>query len=310
MSHKRRTLWALILITSAPLHLVYNSIFSQSWTRQAYEAALVTEDFLDGANFYFSYAGSDRQKLFTEIQQNLTTYQRLEPMECLKAYNKPAILDRKTVLVVTSSRRPPLNGSGLNITLNDGSVNPIYDKEDFVGNEVNLNGGSWDWMCDTYHNYSVVCNLEDVISGQKQWSPFFPGIKVDYCLSEYLGEKCTLDFCKYVLFESIDMLMCLAFGLMAVVCVCNLIKLVCMVVLCFSMGPPPLLNVGDAISSFLNSPDSTTMGMCLASKTDVDLKYWKKKGYGAPVDPISWNASRVRWFRAVSRKRWLAFGIL
>lgn len=186
MTPKRRALWAAILLTSAPLHLVYNSVFSQSWTRQAYEAALVTPDFIDGAPFVADYYGSDLEALFEEIQANSSTYQRLEPMECLKAYNKKAILDRKTVLVVTSLNRE------------DGSRNSVWTVDSYVGNEV-LTGLSWSWMCDR-SNYEVDgCDLTDVLEGRKEWKPFQTESTVDYCLSEYLGEQCTLDFCKLIL---------------------------------------------------------------------------------------------------------------
>ncbi|KIW04859.1 uncharacterized protein PV09_04041 [Verruconis gallopava] len=303
MTPKRRALWVLILITSAPLHLVYNSIFSQSWTRQAYEAALVTPDFLAGAPFdagytEYSTAREGGRRLFGEIQANSSTYQRLEPMECIKAYNKKAILDRKTVLVVTSLKTRPLlstsYGPDSPARLDDGSTNPVFAVEDFVGNEVGT--GTWNWMCDNLYDYSSDegCDLTDVLSGNKEWSPFMPGVKVEYCLSEYLGEQCALDF---------------SFGLMMVVCVCNLIKLSCMVTLCFSSGTTPLLNIGDAVSSFLDAEDVTTRGMCLAGKKEIK-QYWDKREGYTPVEPLTWTRTSMRWFRACSTWRWAVFALL
>jgi len=111
-------------------------------------------------------------------------------MDCIKAYNKKAIIDRKTVLVVTLGPRPRINYTyylGPPAFLDDGTPNSIYATEDFVGNEVATR--TWDWMCPGR------CDLTDVLNGKEEWSPFFSGVKVDYCLSEYLGEQCTLDFC-------------------------------------------------------------------------------------------------------------------
>jgi hypothetical protein len=322
MSSKKRILWGVLLLTSAPLHLVYNSVFSQQWVRQAFEAALVTQSFLDGAAFEAGYTEpmpweDNEPRVFAEIQRNLTTYQRLDSMECLQAYNKPAILDRKHVLVVTSSPRPDVVTYGIdpNVTLNDGTQNPIYDVQDFVGNDVI--GVTWDWMCDTYSiaegdRWVDECDLTDILEGRKPWSPFMKNIEVDYCLSDYTGELCTLDFCEFrSMLAMIELiLMLVAFGLMMVVCVCNFIKLICMVLLATSIDGSPLLNIGDAVSSFLESPDRTTRRMCLVTKADIEKKYWKKDGYGAPVDPTEWQPSTQRWFHAVSRTRWLLFGLL
>ncbi|KAF2134767.1 hypothetical protein P153DRAFT_329435 [Dothidotthia symphoricarpi CBS 119687] len=287
MGHGRRALWALILLTSAPLHLV-----------QAYEAALVTEDFLNGAPFDAGYTepnswDSDQRRLFGEIQNNASTYQRLEPLDCLKAYNKKAVTDRKTVLVVTSSERPYLgeySSFGLqNTTLNDGSPNPVYATADFVGNEVA--GNTWDWLCAETASSNIPCDLTDVLSGREEWSPFASGITVDYCLSDHVGESCTLDF---------------SLGLMAVVCICNVVKFVCMFLLCVMRSHSPLLNIGDAVSSFLDVADPATTGMCLAGKKEIN-RFWSKRGYARPDTSLPWTSPSPRWFKACSAWRWAVF---
>jgi hypothetical protein len=162
----------------------------------------VTEDFLKGAAFDAGYTepsptDPDQRRLFAEIQKNSSTYQRLDVMDCIKAYNKKAVIDRKTVLVVTSSPRPVSNTTysfGPPVVLGDGSPNPIYATDDFVGNEVAAS--TWTWMCPETDTYPAPeCSLKDVLAGKAEWSPFYSGVKVDYCLSEYLGEQCTLDFC-------------------------------------------------------------------------------------------------------------------
>lgn len=191
----------LFQILTARLWIRYNSIFSQAWNRQAYEAALVTEDFLNGAAFDAAYTNDiEGGRLFAEIQANSSTYQRLNVVDCIKAYDKRAITDRKTVLVVTSSPRPTWDRYtivGAPARTSTGAVNSIYAVDDFVGNEVA--SSTWDWMCDTLDAAIYPkpnCDLSDVLAGKADWSPFAPGIKVDYCLSDYVGESCTLEFCK------------------------------------------------------------------------------------------------------------------
>jgi hypothetical protein len=95
---------------------------------------------------------------------------------------------------------------------------------------------------------------------------------------------------------------------MMVVCVCNLVKLFCMALLCFSRGPTPLLNIGDAVSSFLDGPDGTTRGMCLAGKNEIG-RYWTVRGC-TPIEPMAWTAISLRWFRACSKWRWLFFTVM
>jgi alpha-beta hydrolase superfamily lysophospholipase len=95
---------------------------------------------------------------------------------------------------------------------------------------------------------------------------------------------------------------------MMVVCVFNLVKLVCMMLLLFSVKETPLLNMGDAVSSFLDTPDPSTQGMCLAGKTEVN-KHWRKKG-SISVPPLTFTATSQRWCRAVSWTRWMFFGLL
>jgi hypothetical protein len=186
--------------------LSYNSVFSQSWTRQAYEAGLVTADFLNGAPFDAGYTQGDNypdlnlyapdMDLWQQIQANASTYQRLEVMDCIKAYNKHAVTDRKTVLVVTSDPPPTTNDSFISVPLYVGDkTNSIYAVDDFVGNEVTEK--TWEWMCAEANDYPYPdCDLSSVLDGSQPWTPFLPGTNVDYCLSEHLGEQCTLDFCK------------------------------------------------------------------------------------------------------------------
>lgn len=164
----------------------------------------MTEDFVNGAPFYAGltddYTDAGGRGLFAEIQRSSSSYQRLDSMSCLKTYHKKAIIDRKTVLVVTSSPRPyhrkPNSLDGLPEYLSDNeSPNSIYAVQNFVGNEFAFSIGGW--MCPgTNDSFSSrECDLTNVLNGREEWSPFYQGVKVDYCLSEYIGERCTLDFC-------------------------------------------------------------------------------------------------------------------
>ncbi|KAE8360992.1 hypothetical protein BDV27DRAFT_167311 [Aspergillus caelatus] len=124
------------------------------------------------------------------------------------------------------------------------------------------------------------------------------------------------------------------------VIVSNVIKVVCMYLTARTSRKNILLTVGDALSSFLTSPDPTTEGQCLVSRADIScgqtswtaMTIWSRlnqsKGYrqqesvGSTADiPLIDTLSRtntpfmdcpkmlpdkMRWYQAASAKRWTA----
>lgn len=59
-------------------------------------------------------------------------------------------------------------------------------------------------------------------------------------------------------------------ALLIVVILSNFIKVVCMILMSFQRESEPLVTLGDAIASFLNSPNLTTQESCLATKDDFE----------------------------------------
>lgn len=119
------------------------------------------------------------------------------------------------------------------------------------------------------------------------------GWDVDYCLSEPVEGKCSLNF---------------SLSIIIVVIVCNVVKALVMLYIAFSIRDKPLLTVGDAVDSFLNFNELNTKEMCLASKESIqtveivpdsarETRYW-------PSDPVKYkhvfkllrhSASVTRW---------------
>lgn len=77
------------------------------------------------------------------------------------------------------------------------------------------------------------------------------GYSIDYCLSKLEDETCQLEFSIII---------------MAIVIICNFVKALCMILTVRSCFATPLLNLGDAIESFLKKPDSFTANNCLSNK--------------------------------------------
>ena len=78
-------------------------------------------------------------------------------------------------------------------------------------------------------------------------------LPIQYCLAESLEEHCTVNI-------SVPML--------AIVIVCNALKIACFLTTAFVLKFRPLATIGDAISSFLENPDvfASELGTVNASK--------------------------------------------
>jgi hypothetical protein len=73
--------------------------------------------------------------------------------------------------------------------------------------------------------------------------------------------------------------------------------------LSLAMGRPtldPIVTIGDAISSFLTTPDRTTQGGCLLQAHEVDEFMLGGR------QPKTWSQQSHRWIQAPSISRWLA----
>ncbi|PSN75612.1 hypothetical protein BS50DRAFT_478330 [Corynespora cassiicola Philippines] len=80
----------------------------------------------------------------------------------------------------------------------------------------------------------------------ENWAPF--GSKIGYCLSERLPTPCKLNA---------------SLNLLLIVAALNFVKAICMLMVVFHTKADPLLTIGDAAVSFLNSPSPGTRMMCL-----------------------------------------------
>ena len=128
----------------------------------------------------------------------------------------------------------------------------------------------------------------------------FNGYDIEYCLSQTVE-----DYCKVQSSGAI----------MVVVIICNLCKMIIMSHIAWRRPSQPLVTVGDAVAPFLDHPDLTTMGNCLAGKNQFE-----KKGPSGPADDRNsriWGEGTMRcdlgasyWFRAVSMRRWILLSLL
>lgn len=79
------------------------------------------------------------------------------------------------------------------------------------------------------------------------------GFPISYCLSKLEDETCPCQLEVSII-------------IMAIMIICNFVKALCMILTVRSCFATPLLNLGDAIESFLKKPDSFTANNCLSNK--------------------------------------------
>ena len=118
---------------------------------------------------------------------------------------------------------------------------------------------------------------------------------------------------------------------MIVVIVCNFIKMTCMAWIAWKQDSEPLVTLGDAITSFLTTPDKFTAGNCIAGKESYSTKRgprlllvrhlqgsfgpWNEWTWETPDEfwgplPLLWSRRQNFWFTAASKKRWVLFNSL
>ena len=140
-----------------------------------------------------------------------------------------------------------------------------------------------------YSNDSLYCFqiISAVIANAQNWKP--DNFSAQNCLSERVPGTCGLNMNIIIIF---------------VVVVCNAGKLAGMLYVAFGSLEDPLITVGDAVSSFLASPDNTTRDMCLVNRKDI-VKASHLGGMKKLRAPkYYWRPVGRRWFSAASKRRW------
>ena len=268
----RKTLYLVLLAFSLPIHFVYNSVLVAVGANNegGFQAAIVTPDFLHGApapgNMGSAYAST-----YQALQAELPQMQRLENAACIQAYGQASISDWGDLLLVTDGDVPS--------DLNDSLV-------DFINSGLLPVVVPWAWMCG-YDDYGPTpppgfqCDIKHLLANPAAWS--LHNCSINYCLAQRTPEDCELDF---------------SFHLILVVIICNLVKLIAVGIAMFSLNPPSLNTIGDAIASFLAVPDSYTENMCLVSKADFQHCHFLSR-WISPVHPRPWFPRRHFLWRIV-----------
>ena len=192
---------------------------------------------------------------------------------------------------------------------------------DFNNSEI-LRAGQW-------NPTSWLCPAEDIIAGGQTctsgknakvpdpWLVTPEKFEVDHCLSQKVDEQCSLQY---------------SFTILIIVICCDIAKILAMCAALWLVSDRPLTTIGDAIASFLESPDIHTVGCCLIEQTQARIACHKNpfrwvtwrsgsqqqryqhanRTFAEKIGPVVtvWKQKMVRWYAVPSRSRWIAFGVL
>ncbi|KAK2760007.1 hypothetical protein FQN54_002743 [Arachnomyces sp. PD_36] len=305
---KRMWLWVVLVLSSLPLHLMYvaseglyslrffmcftntniryNSTIFQSLNSQSYQVFVVTEDFLTGDGSWDLSSSTNALEPgvseketganLLKLHQSISTLDRLSPEDCIQSYATDIVSQRKNLLAVTKEASPT----------NDSLITWFESGSDRLE--------TYNWMCSDVP--TMTCDVPELLTNVTQgpWihRSLYGRIPIDYCLSEQVEESCRLQFSLH---------------LMVIVIICNLAKALTMLSILLRRASTPLINTGDAVSSFLDTTDHTTAGLCLSSKKDFPKgTAWTKSSLlTSQKGRQTWKPARCWWFSIPGVKRWI-----
>lgn len=202
---------------------------------------------------------------------NLTAFQ------CIEAYATAFQTSRGALLLVTET------GPEGKLGIPDYTYSSDFNGDQVAGCPIEV----YEWIC-THPKGESSCHApcRSLLSGVKahadDWKPF--GHRVKYCISKPVPQVCRLNFST---------------TLVTFVLIANGFKAAIIAYTAFSPPQEPLFVLGDAIESFLTSPDAASSNSCLVSVDDVRRKKNKENaGFR------KWSLTKGRWARVANIRRW------
>jgi hypothetical protein len=199
---------------------------------------------------------------------------RYDSAACMELYSSTFVSKFRNVLLVSTDK------SAINTVLTSKS----WTKEHSI---------PYYWICgdgyipNPYEDDLPVCRLSLAQAAAASWT--LASHSISYCMVEPTEERCRLSF---------------SVAIMVVVIISNIAKVVVMLLTFWKLKEPPLVTVGDAVASFLDKPDPSTVGICLSTKHSIVNREWRDQV------PKMWAPKRHFWFKAASTKRWLTCNFL
>ena len=291
VSFLRKSCWAILLLSSLPLHLLYNSSVYSSQVAHEYLVTELDESFLrDGTSTNLTGLNEERiredanirpsqssrlvKDVFDLILAEASRWNNLTLEECASTYSAPLLTSHRTLVLVTNS-----------------TSSPSSSEEVALPGKFRTVGGKT-WMCDqpsdvlspdatTINGGTFNCNPEKAMFGTRDKDKLRIPKHPMYCLAEPVVEDCKLEITT---------------AFIIVICAANSSKILAMVWLFFHIRDPSLNTLGDAIASFTNQPDNHTVGFSHYDARQLK-QIWTEQGQ---PHPPPWRQRRARRYQAIS----------
>ncbi|KAL3478462.1 hypothetical protein BJX99DRAFT_256359 [Aspergillus californicus] len=289
ISRVRVVVYAVLALSSATLHLFWNSAVFESFPFISYTSVFVTGSYLTNNNPWGNVADARTRALQTMGRG----FDRLNRTSCIQRYMDP-LSGAGDIVVVTK--------------LLDNSLTS-NDSTSFVKSFRIWDTSNWDrlqnWMYDSPDYPHRPYSEDKLLPYAANWTVNVEGqaIPVDYCLGQPvqdLSNRCGLHFNTTI---------------MIIVCVMNFVKVLGVAYTWIqslrahrreqraynAYEQEALVTIGDSMQSFLNHSDKHTRQMCLVSQSDFPRGGW----HNDPVGSRAWPGPQsIRKFKLASRRAW------
>lgn len=214
-------------------------------------------------NPYFSFSRMLDKGLHNELY-------RLENADCMSAYATNFQSEYGSVLLLTDFHPNDTDFDFLSI---QGASTPVKGNNPYA------------WMCCNQTVYAcdmqTLCRdqLPEIRTHVDNW--IVGGYRVNYCLAEKVPGNCKLEY---------------SLPLAIIVIVFNIVKAIIICAVALTMTDLPILTTGDALASFLKTPETRDRDHCLMTKALAK---------NPPSKPLPYKAEPQRWATAVSTVRWI-----
>jgi hypothetical protein len=225
-------------------------------------------------------------------QKNSSLVERMDNKACIEAYSVPFQTTHGNVVLVSDSVATGSMGTISANYTNQAFVQQQFRQDilDYDTMEVARENTPWllrNWVSDLGQDVPSGTTFDYLQQHPDHLAIF--GDVVKYCLAEQIEEKCKLFF---------------NLELAVLIIVLNFLKAGVIAYALFSIKEKPLVTIGDAVASFLQTPDPTTLQMCLRNKSDFrdDPPSWSE-------DPVEYKRTPRSWRMAVSKSSQVWFCI-
>ncbi|CAG8333523.1 unnamed protein product [Penicillium salamii] len=292
VSKTKAFLWLVLGASSFPLHMIWNSVVFQTHQVTDNVAVTITENFTHGAYWTVPplsilnqerhlFISHDRiERLQRQVQNKSLMW--LDSETCMETYkNRFDSHVGDVLLVINASTYLPTNPTvtrDATYMASHSSVLAIYDQYfNFAASGATFNGSRCTLSLAYPPNY-----------GDQGGAP------VIYCFVQQIRDNCMTNLVP---------------DFVAVVIICNVLKIICLVfVLRITRKEDPLCTLGDAIQSFMKSPDRYTKQCCLATKQDFEepnFRFRNRWDVRRLTIGVIWKGERSRWIKAVNPWHWV-----